>query len=393
MVVKKKAIRAKRAVKTANAAKPAAKRTARPVGEITREKLMKKRVSLAAAAALKAFASLAGKTAKVVRGKKQAGPAAAAAKAKPVRKRVTRAAKPAAKAPAKKTAPLKQILPGKRVGMTTRKKPSRAAIASGVSREHRPLKMVDWSWTAPLPKKVVVIPPAGFKKKEKERHKKRRKKLGFLSRQRQLKAKRRTKKAKATKTIASVPVPAAAAVAASPAPAPSRRKPFVDWGLPIPDRYGMDRLQAMIRDPESVFTYWEMSGTKLAELRRQYGEGLLGGSSWHLVGRNPRDRSRQFRASVDPRRGTYYCKVRPETTIQFALVLRLPDGREIDVLVSNLVGTSRLIPSSRTDEEWFISEEEFGKFLEGYEPPVGSRGRPSFPGFKFTLPSSGGSRR
>ncbi len=47
--------------------------------------------------------------------------------------------------------------------------------------------------------------------------------------------------------------------------------PNGDPGLPIPERYEEDILQLMVRDPQHVYAYWEISSATLEKLRTEHG--------------------------------------------------------------------------------------------------------------------------
>src|SRR5438093_8521770 len=43
--------------------------------------------------------------------------------------------------------------------------------------------------------------------------------------------------------------------------------PYLDYGPNLPERYGIDRVFAIARDPETVWAWWEVEGAKTAQLR------------------------------------------------------------------------------------------------------------------------------
>lgn len=45
--------------------------------------------------------------------------------------------------------------------------------------------------------------------------------------------------------------------------------------LPFPDRYGVDQITLMVKDPHWVYTYWELTGQKLAALRKERGQKFI----------------------------------------------------------------------------------------------------------------------
>lgn len=189
---------------------------------------------------------------------------------------------------------------------------------------------------------------------------------------------------------AAAPRPAAKPVV-RPAARPVAAKPYIDYGPRLPEQYRDDTMFAMVRDPEWVFVYWELTGQVLARLRRRF--GAIRRAAWRLVGVAADGRVRFSAQPPANVLGTWYCKVGPQAELYFALRARLADGREVELLRSNLVRTPRLQPSAQTDVAWYVSEPDFvARFLAAYEPPYTSGQKRSFRGFgklPLNLPTSG----
>nr|MBA3685609.1 DUF4912 domain-containing protein [Planctomycetota bacterium] len=113
-----------------------------------------------------------------------------------------------------------------------------------------------------------------------------------------------------------VPVPTAQPQGAS-GSAPSA--PYVqkgpDPGLPIPDRYGRDRLVLMVQDPFHVFAYWEVSADTLARARAAAGANY---TTVLLLDTGNGVESRE----VDLAGGNYYLSVAPSGSYVAKLALR-----------------------------------------------------------------------
>lgn len=183
------------------------------------------------------------------------------------------------------------------------------------------------------------------------------------------------------------------AVTARPAP-PPQRKIYLDFGPPLPEHYHDDWMFAMVRDPEWVYVYWELSDGRLPALRRVYGAAALAAATWRLQGHTP-DGALRFDTTLKTDEfGNWYCRVGSDVSVRFTLALRLPGGRVITVLRSNTVHTPRFAPSANTDISWYVSEPQFvARFLKHYEPPFTSGQRRSFPGFPKAIPNLPGSGR
>lgn len=137
-------------------------------------------------------------------------------------------------------------------------------------------------------------------------------------------------------------------------PAPPQKGP--DPGLPIPDRYGRDRLVLMVQDPWHVFAYWEITPESLARLRGTVGDGPI-----VLVLHTPNGREQR---EVDLAGGNYYLSLAPDADYRAELALRDAKGHLHILAVSNSVRTPPAAPSDRADEAWMAVDETFHELLD-----------------------------
>ena len=142
----------------------------------------------------------------------------------------------------------------------------------------------------------------------------------------------------------------------APAPPMADAPAGTDPGLPIPDRYGADRLVLMVQDPHHIFAYWELTPHTLDQARL-----LAGGGTPVLVlhGVNG-DESRE----VDLHGGNYYLSVAPSAAYEAELALRDGQGRLHVLARSNRVTTPAPTISARTGEQWLGVDETFHELLE-----------------------------
>jgi hypothetical protein len=144
--------------------------------------------------------------------------------------------------------------------------------------------------------------------------------------------------------------------ATSAPPAPARRD-GPDPGLPIPDRYGRDRLVLMVQDPFHVFAYWEVTPETAAAARAAAGEH---GATVLLIETPQGQESRE----VDLGGGNYYLAVAPGTEYSAQLAVRDAQGRLHVIARSNRVATPSATISTRQDEAWMTVDETFGELLD-----------------------------
>lgn len=79
-----------------------------------------------------------------------------------------------------------------------------------------------------------------------------------------------------------------------------------DDGPAMPRGYGEDKLVAMPRGPDSLFVYWDLTGSESARIRRRIG----GACEWIL---RVSDAETGWRRDtpVDPQAGDHYLKLKP----------------------------------------------------------------------------------
>ncbi|MBA3709862.1 MAG: DUF4912 domain-containing protein [Planctomycetes bacterium] len=129
-----------------------------------------------------------------------------------------------------------------------------------------------------------------------------------------------------------------------------------DPGLPIPDRYGRDRLVLMVQDPQHIFAYWEVTPERLDEARRQAGESST--AVLLLI-----TASGTEQREIDLRGGNYYLSVAPNAAYQAQIALRDRAGKLHPLATSNQVMTPAASVSQRSDEQWMAVDETFHELL------------------------------
>ncbi|GMV79908.1 MAG: hypothetical protein AMXMBFR7_10920 [Planctomycetota bacterium] len=152
--------------------------------------------------------------------------------------------------------------------------------------------------------------------------------------------------------LAPPPPPPPAAPVAEPLPAT-----FIDRGLPIPDSYGWDRMVALPKDPQWIFTYWELTGGRIDDIRHDRGQGFIDACAW-VLRLHRIDEDLAVDLEIDPSIGNWYLHVGKTGTYQVELGLLSPDGEWISLVASQLVRTPGEAPSEIYDEQWRLRPEE-----------------------------------
>jgi Domain of unknown function (DUF4912)/Rho termination factor, N-terminal domain len=149
--------------------------------------------------------------------------------------------------------------------------------------------------------------------------------------------------------------------------------PGSDPGLPVPPRYGHDRLVLMVQDPQHIFAYWEISSENLSQVQTRIGGQAMPVLIVHTAS------GHEYR-EVDLRGGNYYLAVAPAGQYEAELALRDAHGKLHPLARSNKVSTPAPSVSSRVDEQWMGVDESFNELLElaglpGHPRPASSASR------------------
>ncbi|MEG6521455.1 DUF4912 domain-containing protein [Desulfotomaculum sp. 1211_IL3151] len=135
----------------------------------------------------------------------------------------------------------------------------------------------------------------------------------------------------------------------------------------IPHYYGVNRLVAVAKDPNWLYSYWEVSNGKIKEFIHLYGEEAWQTSKqvlrvYDITGTTKDDPCSWQEISPDPFADNWFVEVgQPEHSFFLELGRILADGRYIKLLTSNTVSTPRASISERTDEQWVGIDELYNK--------------------------------
>jgi len=142
--------------------------------------------------------------------------------------------------------------------------------------------------------------------------------------------------------------------------------PFIDRGEPIPETYGGDTLRALVRDPNWIFVYWELEGTKKEEVAKSYGPEIYNQPQWILRVKDLAGGTLQdIPVLLDSK--NWYVNVQSQREYQVELGIMTADHGFIPLLRSNTVQTPRAGVSHEIDEKWMVKDEDFRKFLAACE--------------------------
>jgi len=137
---------------------------------------------------------------------------------------------------------------------------------------------------------------------------------------------------------------------------------YLEYGAELPPRYGLNFIRAMVRDPECIFVYWELTRDKIIEAFVGANEKAVKEAKWVLRVHNLTqvtwaDTLIRPPFAFDHRDSNWYLSVLPDTEYCIELGVILPDGRFISLLRSNTVRTPRrgFAISQAQEEIWLGS--------------------------------------
>jgi len=143
---------------------------------------------------------------------------------------------------------------------------------------------------------------------------------------------------------------------------PPPQPPFVDRGAPLPLHYGQDQVTVLVRDPNSLFIFWELEGPRRADIARQFGADIFRRGSWVLRLHNDADNVPQdVPIVVDG--CNWYLSVADDRGYVVEIGLKV-NGRFLTLARSNHVRTPRSGVSPDTTTEWMLVEEDFRRVVK-----------------------------
>lgn len=138
---------------------------------------------------------------------------------------------------------------------------------------------------------------------------------------------------------------------------PNQVSVYLDYGPPLPDTYGQDSIFAMVRDPECIFVYWELSVRivsdtfRLRDLKKHSTKWVL--RTHNLSRQDFFDTNLETPANPDNVHGNYYLTVLPDNKYQLELGL-LNVNQFIPLVKSNIIRTPRQSKSTGRAESSYI---------------------------------------
>lgn len=133
--------------------------------------------------------------------------------------------------------------------------------------------------------------------------------------------------------------------------------------IDVPAGYGVNRIAAMVRDPNWIFTYWEVTDERYRELEKKYGNAWSACSTIIRVFDITGDQRSHFDITLNSDARNWYINVSPERRYQIAIGILNPDGGFDEIAISNIIETPRMGMSDIIDDRWMVPEEVFRRIF------------------------------
>jgi len=133
---------------------------------------------------------------------------------------------------------------------------------------------------------------------------------------------------------------------------------FIDRGPELPGYYGQDKVFAMVRDPNWLYTYWDLTGGARERLA-----GVAASGVWVLRVYNTAAGSYDD-IPVLIEGGNWYLPVASDTEYRVEIGVLDRSGKFHIGAASSPIRTPRMGISQLIDEEWLILEDEFRQLMD-----------------------------
>lgn len=150
-----------------------------------------------------------------------------------------------------------------------------------------------------------------------------------------------------------------------------KEHPAFEHGQSLPENYGKTEAALLPRDPNWMFTYWEITDNSSAALRREHGQDIFEKGKqvirvYDVTGLTEGQASLiHFDIPVVLDAKNWYVNVQePGRSYCCEIGLILPDGRFVCIVRTNVVHLPCGRVSEITDEKWMSVSGDFNKLLQ-----------------------------
>lgn len=134
---------------------------------------------------------------------------------------------------------------------------------------------------------------------------------------------------------------------------------FIDTGTPLPERYNETKIVILPRDPQWLFTYWDIADEKKEEVKTQIGVSVFDSADFILRIYHSSDPSHHstyhtFDIIVHPDIRNWYVHIENAATptVYIEMGMKTKDGKFIFIARSNTISLPSCMIASDNDAWW-----------------------------------------
>ena len=154
-------------------------------------------------------------------------------------------------------------------------------------------------------------------------------------------------------------------------PSPWEEK-YIEWGEPLPEKYGDTRIVLLPRDPRWAYAYWEINNDSREQVKKKHGEDIFQKSRLTLrvydvtdIHFNGRNAHRYFDLGITESASNWYINTGvPARSYCVEVGLLTLKGDFISIARSNTVHLPRESVSPVIDQAWMQVKAEFEKLMK-----------------------------
>jgi len=143
---------------------------------------------------------------------------------------------------------------------------------------------------------------------------------------------------------------------------------IIDTAQELPKSYGRDRLTVLVRDPEWIYAFWDVSENKIDEIKHIVGSKEFENAKRVLrlvsVDENGKHLEGPSDIEITKTASSWYINVKPNFSYSVEVGYKTPAGKFVSAAKSNPVDAPSHKISEVRDEKWMVKDGEFKKLYE-----------------------------
>ncbi len=143
---------------------------------------------------------------------------------------------------------------------------------------------------------------------------------------------------------------------------------IIDTAQELPKSYGRDRLTVLVRDPEWIYAFWDVSENKIDEIKHIVGSKEFENAKRVLrlvsIDENGKPLEGPSDIEITKTASSWYINVKPNFSYSVEVGYKTPAGKFVSAAKSNPVEAPSHKVSDARDEKWMVKDGEFKNLYE-----------------------------